>query len=458
MDKITALLLIASAGLVFSDILFPAAILAWITTFLTCLSVAFAPSWASNMHWRVLFLYIMSVTASTVIPVSLFSNQYVDGDGMVALACLMIVSALLALLLLSVFPKPSPSRLLGPYKLVGTTSFVLHLDKNFMDNEENKHKILDKVNDSLPVQVWFPMQSHSNPILNIIERFCSLRAILWTSGCPKEEYAESVLLLDNIAKNYGLPSAITRHLSLARTNSLWQNNLDRLLVVEQATELGGAGKNENCHFPIAIYSHGMYGWRTLHTSLCESLASLGFIVLACDHAPDCMVSRPIHEVNDKHVAFDFHVPDSNDDQVGRQFYSSGLQRRVRDMTELLDHIVSGAFERRYPILQNRLNYDHICMWGHSFGGGTICGTICQENVPSVARVAALDSWMYPIPDDLRRKGKKQGTELLNISSNLWEFGKVNNFCRNLSNNSSHSERFLNSIKCRFDVPSSRPST
>ncbi len=37
----------------------------------------------------------------------------------------------------------------------------------------------------------------------------------------------------------------------------------------------------------------MYGWRQCHHSACELLASHGFIVLAVDHAPDCMVARPV---------------------------------------------------------------------------------------------------------------------------------------------------------------------
>lgn len=413
-------------------------VIAWISTVLALRNVFWcAPTLCFGIHWRAFVLYTISVAASIVLAVAVSRDgDIANNSDLKGLGLVMMIISVLSVPLYVLFPRPSATPVLGPFKKIGTASFVLDLDPSYKNRPENEKVRFDKYNSVLPVQVWFPMAPKTNSFLDFCETWLTQRSLLWTSGCPKSEYVESSILLQNIAKNYHLPAAITGHLSLARTNSLWQDDLTRILGDSQASR-----------FPIAIYSHGMYGWRQLHTSLCESLASLGFVVLACDHAPDCMISRPVNAPPSAFVPFDFDVPEELAGGLKeRGFYTSGFQRRVRDIQSLLDHITEGGLEQRYPSLKSRLQLDHICLWGHSFGGGTVMSVACKDS--RITRVATLDGWMYPMPDELRKQGVQKAC-ILNLTSQLWQYGPVRYFNVNDSLRSSLCILFTFSVALLF---------
>jgi pimeloyl-ACP methyl ester carboxylesterase len=78
-------------------------------------------------------------------------------------------------------------------------------------------------------------------------------------------------------------------------------------------------------------------------------------------------------------------------------------------------------------LANRLDLSHLNLWGHSFGGATVTSYCCKhpesdQNKEEVKAIA-LDGWMYPIPDHIQSRGI-QSASLLNLTSELWPFGKV----------------------------------
>lgn len=436
LDRIAVLLSIVCAGLIFAESYFVAAIVSWIQTAITIpLALFRSPAIKLNIHWRVLFLYLMNVVSTILLAIKYAESGTVIRGGLIALACLKIITSIVSALFLFLFPLPGNLALVGPYPFIGTTSFNLTLDPTYRDQPEYKNDVFDKYNTILPLQCWFPLKPSGNPMFHLFDWFFGRKTMLWTSGHPTQEYEESVLLLNNVAKNYGLPVAITRHLSLARTKSTWQEDLSHIATPENSSTSSTSSVSQlqvTKKMPIAIYVHGMYGWRQLHTSLAERLASAGFLVLAGDHAPDCMVSRPIKQTNtnskepqEESQPFDFHVPDGTDASAERAFYTSGFCRRLRDIKELVDEITSGRLEARYPQLQGKLDYNHICLWGHSFGGGTVTAFACRDNRP--VRIAALDGWLYPIPDRIRRRGLGAQTQALNISCTLWKFAKVKIF-------------------------------
>lgn len=424
-DRVVITGTLVSGCLVYAESFVAAGIIVWISVALVLRSIFLtAPAVRIGLHWRACVLYFITISAAIVLAIRISHPDMLRLDGMLAMGIIMIILSLLSIPLYVFFPRPAATEPVGPYKLIGSTSFIFNLDPKYKNLPENAGITFDRYNTTLPVQVWFPMEPAQSTWGRIWEEWVSARSVLWTSGCPGEEYSESSMLLHHIASNYRLPHAITGHLSLARTNSLWQKDMSRILH-HLPSFTDSKGSTSTHRFPIAIYSHGMYGWRQIHTSLCESLASLGFIVIACDHAPDGMVSRPINGTPADCVPFDFHVPAGAEGMKEREFYCMGFQRRVRDMTGLLDHITSGAMETRFPSLKDKLSYDHICLWGHSFGGGTVMSTTCKDSRP--ARVATLDGWMYPMPDSLRKRGIQRAS-ILNLTSHLWEFGGV---CSNL---------------------------
>lgn len=356
-----------------------------------------APASDPKIFWRVGFNYIMTMVAAVLIPV-----RYGD---MVGLAICQLVLSIFTSIILFLFPSPSACPIAGPCHLIGTTSFTLDL-KTVGLHEEGVDQKLDFYNNTLSVQCWFPIE-YENASSDFYWRLFGSRALLWTSGKQSEQYYESVELLKQIAINFKIPNLVLRHHSLSRMNSIWQYDLSKI-------------RKGNNKMPIAIYSHGMYGWRQIASSTCENLASYGFLVFACDHTPDCMLTRPIGQRN-QFKPFDYFPPKGCSEFEERYFYGCGVNRRVNNLQQLLDFITSGSLEKRYPTLVNRLDFEKICVWGHSFGANTVTSLSCVDYRPS--KVIALDAWMYPMPNHIRQRGI-QNAALLSLSAHQWPYAKV----------------------------------
>lgn len=147
---------------------------------------------------------------------------------------LSVILSLTVYPLLYYFPICLPVKLYGVHKNIGTTSFNLSADP--------------LTGKPLSVQCWFPIPT-GVPL-------GGSPALLWTSGCPIEQHAECFALLQRLAAMNNIPATFMSHLALTRTNSVYRPSASFL-----APEL----------MPIAIYSHGLYGWRQGHHTACERL-------------------------------------------------------------------------------------------------------------------------------------------------------------------------------------------
>jgi hypothetical protein len=101
-----------------------------------------------------------------------------------------------------------------------------------------------------------------------------------------------------------------------------------------------------------------------------------------------------------------------------------MNRRVNDLTHFLNFLENkgeNKIDKLYPHLQNKLDVKNISLWGHSFGGGTISTLCCRDD--RAINVVSLDGWLYSMPNKDRTNGFLKST-LLNISSELWDIGKV----------------------------------
>jgi len=143
-------------------------------------------------------------------------------------------------------------------------------------------------------------------------------------------------------------------------------------------------EKDNEKFSVAIFSHGLYGWRQINHSTCENLASHGYIVFACDHSPDGTLTRPFVRDDDNddssssYTSFDYFCDMKQFSIEERTFYRNGMNRRVYDLRYLIDYIKSDKFYQLYPELKHRLNHQIIHLWGHSYGGGTITSLCCRK--------------------------------------------------------------------------------
>lgn len=369
-------------------------ILSWLTLAVTFWSVFItAPCLRLDVHWRSLAIYLLNLVLAALSVVDaasdtkIFLFSFCVGYGIT-----MVVVALLTAVVYYYLPVPSPCKLTGQFKEVGTYSFVVSGEPGSASGD-------------ITVQCWFPLGAKQSEI--VLKR----KALIWTSGHPQYQAKESMDLLDALAAtNKWMPSFGVKHLATMRTNSLWQESFTHI-----APPAAG-GK-----YPIAVYSHGMWGWRQIHHSACENLASHGFVVLACDHTPDSMCSRPF---KGKATRFDFHTPAGLEPAEERKFFQGGMERRVAQLTLLVTHLESEAFASKHPSLRDRLDFDNLHMWGHSYGGGTIASLCCRKDSPvRVKSAVMLDGWMYPVPDQDRRSGF-QSTAMLKLSAERWPYGKV----------------------------------
>ena len=337
------------------------------------------------------------------------------------------IISLLTIIVICLFPIPTHRQTTGLYQHIGTKSFNIPVDE--------EHPLYDTFHPSscrdhdqclIPIQVWFPIKqpygrekyhnnSNSTGIqskLPLILKYC----MLWTSGCGPEEEEELLLLANQLCTNNGVsPNWIFHHLLLSVTNSEYQFNYNNI-------ELNSKTKAK-AKLPVAIYSHGLHGWRQCHASQCEDLASHGYIVFSIDHSPCSTMARPAHALHYSQ-GFDYRVPASIDNALsaeGKQFYVDGVNRRVSDMTILLDYLSmgmeetrsvgtdtgsntgtdtgTGAGEKNHDILlQDIVDMDNIHVWGHSYGGVSAACLAYRDT--RVQSVVALDGWFFPIPNDM----------------------------------------------------------
>jgi hypothetical protein len=329
-----------------------------------------SPTWKNPLlYWRSILLYFAHLL------IFVFILTGIDFKHAIILRWNLLFSSLISSILLFLFPVPSADKLNGPFKKVGTITFTIPLTHNQGEKE------MDTYNKELTVQCWFPLDAAkfaSSP-----DSFMN-NALLWTSGNPSSQVEEAYLLLDQIAiRQVKIPPFLSRHLLLSRVNAIWQKSMESVAAPVHSTALSEAS------YPVAVYVHGMYGWRQVHSSCCEKLASQGFIVFACDHAPDAMIGRPISRATGAlkpAIRFDFNLPKDCTLQEEKAFYGKGLYRRIHDIHSLIDFISDKEnIGSMFPQLKGQIDLNNINCWGHSFGAATITGYCTLY--PGVARVS-----------------------------------------------------------------------
>ena len=116
-------------------------------------------------------------------------------------------------------------------------------------------------------------------------------------------------------------------------------------------------------YPVLIYSHGLMGAGDENTSLCEDLASHGYVVVGIAHTyASALVQFPDGRKIGSALSFG-----GLNYQQGQDLLNQEMEVWVADTMFVLDQLKKYTTQPD-AFLYNRLDMNNIGMFGHSFGG------------------------------------------------------------------------------------------
>ncbi len=175
-----------------------------------------------------------------------------------------------------------------------------------------------------------------------------------------------------IARRFGFPPFILRHLNLVRTHSYLNAPV-------------AAGDP----FPVLTFSHGYLGLPTQNTWQMEELASQGYVVVAPNHTGGAICTV----FPDGRVVFGLTDPPAELSlaQAGRL----AMAQWAADVSFVLDRLAAWQADPA-EAFYGRLNLDRIGCFGHSMGGGTAVQLAYAD--PRCQALLVLDGWLSALDD------------------------------------------------------------
>ena len=388
--KVSILLYIISSLVLFSSKkTYSPFIIHWIATFFLCYHITFTVSLTSKLisYWRIILLLIYGIITSSYISRQFYLGIDLHFSSRIAIGVIGIIISLFTYFIILLLPTPSATKLYGKFQYIGTSSF------NITKSDDHSE---------MTVQCWYPKAIDDT---NYFDFLFLRKALLWTSGDPNYESIEISQLIEQLSKLNKIPLIAFQQLGIARTNSYFSKEIKLINFGTQK-------------FPVVIYSHGLYGWRQIHHTACEQLASFGFIVFAVDHFPDATITRIYQSLESK--PFEYHAPPHHDHtEEYRDYYNNGCDRRNQNIIDLIDYLQTN-FELKHLNNQNLLNLNEFYLFGHSYGGATVACAACRDD--RIAGVVLLDGWLTALRDKDRLNGSK--APILILSSELWPTSPV----------------------------------
>lgn len=272
--------------------------------------------------------------------------------------------AILSVLLATILPVNPYTAPTGPYS-VGTT--VLHLKDS---NRTETYGTDPTVQREIAIQIWYPMESVSGPL--------SQKAPVILNA---DKYATA------FAREFGVPEFVMSHVALLKSYS--EIRTEGLLIAP-----------DEPNYPVVVGSHGWRGFRALHTSQFEALASHGYIAVGIDHTYGAMntVLGDGMAVAYNPAALPDGIPDDEYNANGTRLEDvfEGDIKFVLDELERMNE--GGAFA-------GKLDLTRIGLMGHSTGGGAMVQA-CQSD-PRCKAGFGMDVWVEPLPSDQLAQGVSQ---------------------------------------------------
>ena len=296
-------------------------------------------------RWEMIPLYGLVVVLAVLAVASLLRKK--DFGWAVSAPFMALVA--LACVLPVLVPVPSVPSPRGPYA-VGTLSQELRDDtrQEIWSNKDEARRLM--------IRVWYPAQPVTGDKL-----------------APWMERAE--VYAPALAAYMNLPSFALDHLALAKTPAFANAKL--------APKAGG--------YPMVLFSHGWKGFLAQNTAQALELASLGYVVVAVEHAYGAIVSvYPDGSVAPNNPAA---LPDGAPDDV----YEASARRLVEqwsgDLTFVLDSVLAENTTTTSP-LYGAFDASRIGVYGHSTGAGAALQFAARD--ARVRSVLGMDPFMRPV--------------------------------------------------------------
>ncbi|KAF5829719.1 platelet-activating factor acetylhydrolase, isoform II-domain-containing protein [Dunaliella salina] len=190
---------------------------------------------------------------------------------------------------------------------------------------------------------------------------------------------------------------------------------------------GEDGKREGqAPYPLVFFSHGLAGNRNTYSSICIQLASLGFIVVAVEHADGtastARLAPQFKLVEDKkgkpqqarqnEWLFYAGLGDEQAQVQKTRIRAQELRTALRLVESMNNGLaveglwVSGT--KPHPLrqglfdtgnwLRGRVDLSRVAVTGHSYGGATAALAAC-EHYPEFKAAVAMDPWWGALPPD-----------------------------------------------------------
>lgn len=154
-------------------------------------------------------------------------------------------------------------------------------------------------------------------------------------------------------------------------------------------------------FPVLIFSPGGGSLPALYTSLCEDLASHGYLIAAVDHPYDDLAVR----LADGHVVKQVAPPQEG--AATLRFERERVRVRARDLQFVLNQLTRLNAGTIASPFRGRLDLQRVGAFGHSVGGMT-AAEACMDDTRFRA-CANMDGVvrMMPVYPDAKGQGPKQ---------------------------------------------------
>ena len=185
-------------------------------------------------------------------------------------------------------------------------------------------------------------------------------------------------------------------------------------------------------WPVVLFSHGLAGCADMYTSLCRSLASLGYVVVALEHEDGSGVHARTHD--GKLVRYKWPDDSPYSREKVTKFREPFLQQRVDELNRVL--IGLSAFNattesananddkqlRKLESVLKLIDVGNTVVVGHSFGAATAVlaaqqlpsmsgtcssgGNLIHRRSSALRMVVICDPWAFSLPDETLKQATR----------------------------------------------------